>query len=159
VTGAHSEKKPMKKYPPANQVDVVDDLHGTKVPDPYRWLEYPDSADTKAWVRAQNAVTFGRLEKVPVRGQLRERLTTLGNYERFGSPFVEGKGKDRRFFYWKNDGLQNQAVLWVANNEAATPRILLDPNTLSEDGTTALSSMDISHDGKKMAYSLSQGGS
>jgi len=152
---------PVKKspYPVSKVGDVVDDLHGTRVPDPYRWLEDPDGPDTVSWVQAQNALTFGWLGKVVTRDAMKQRLTTLWNYERFSPPSVEGKGKNRRTFYWKNDGLQNQAVLYVVDKAGAEPRMLLDPNALSADGTVALSGMSISDDGTLMAYALSSGGS
>ena len=146
-------------YPISKRGDVVDDLHGTKVPDPYRWLEDPDAPDTTAWVTAQNDLTFGVLKKIATRDTMKARLTELWNYERFSPPWMEGKGKTRRQYYWKNDGLQNQAVLYVVDPGAAEPRVLLDPNTLSTDGTVALSGMSISDDGTLMAYSLSAGGS
>jgi prolyl oligopeptidase len=159
---AAKKEAPMSKYPQTKKGDVVDDLHGTRVPDPYRWLEDADAADTKAWVTEQNKLTFGWLEKIPARAELKARLTELWNYERYAPPFVEGKGDDRRAFFWKNDGLQNQAVLYVvddADPSKGAPRVLLDPNTLSSDGTVALSGMSISDDGKLLAYGLSTGGS
>src|SRR5262249_33089265 len=122
-------------YPKANTVDQVDDYHGTKVSDPYRWLEDTDSADTKAWVEAENKITFGYLEQIPYRGAIRDRLTKLWNYERFTVPEQEGG----RYFYQHTNGLQNQNVLLVADSITAEPRVLLDPNTLSADGTVALS--------------------
>src|SRR5262249_9957887 len=118
-------------YPHAKTVDQVDDYHGVKVVDPYRWLEDTDSPDTHAWVEAENKVTFSYLEQIPYRQAIRERLTKLWNYERFRPPQKEGG----RYFYEHNDGLQNQNVLFVAEFLNATPRVLLDPNTLSTDGT------------------------
>ncbi len=142
-------------YPSSRKVDQVDDYHGTKVADPYRWLEDPDSEETKAWVEAQNQVTFGYLGEIPAREQIKQRLTQLWNYERYGIPFKEGN----RYFYFKNDGLQNQSVLYTLTSLDAEPTVLFDPNTLSEDGTIALSSLSISEDGKLMAYGLSTSGS
>lgn len=142
-------------YPKAKKVDQLDDYHGTKVADPYRWLENPDADDTRAWVEAQNQLTFGFLEQIPQRAKLKERLTKLWNYEKYLPPFKEGG----RYFYYKNDGLQNQNVLYVTDTLEGAPRVLLDPNTLSQDGTVALSGLAISHDGKLMAYSLSSSGS
>jgi prolyl oligopeptidase len=166
TTVAVQEQKPVEKsvekkspYPESKRGDVVDELHGTKVPDPYRWLEDPDAADTVAWVQAQNKVTFDWLGKVATRDAMKQRLTTLWNYERYSAPFVEGKGKNRRTYFWKNDGLQNQAVLYVVDAEGKEPRMLLDPNALSADGTVALAGMAISDDGALMAYALSTGGS
>jgi prolyl oligopeptidase len=154
-------KVTVRRYPNAPKDNVVDDFHGTKVPDPYRWLEDPDSAPTKAWVTAQNELTFGWLQKIPARDAMKARLTELWNYERFGAPFVEGRGKHRRTYWWKNDGLQNQSVLYVVDGTDTTKpaRVLLDPNALSADGTVALSGMSISDDGRFMAYALSTGGS
>ncbi len=142
-------------YPPTPKADQIDDYHGTKVADPYRWLEDPDSEETKAWVEAQNQVTFGYLAEIPVREKIKQRLTQLWNYEKYGIPFKEGN----RYFYFKNDGLQNQSVLYTLTSLDAEATVLLDPNTLSEDGTVALSSLSISEDGKLMAYGLSISGS
>ncbi|HEY9743754.1 MAG TPA: prolyl oligopeptidase family serine peptidase [Coleofasciculaceae cyanobacterium] len=142
-------------YPPSRKADQVDDYHGVKVQDSYRWLEDPDSQETKAWVEAQNQVTFGYLAQIPAREQIKQRVTQLWNYERYGIPFKEGE----RYFYSKNDGLQNQSVLYTLTSLDAEPRVLLDPNTFSEDGTIALSGVAISEDGKLMAYGLSTSGS
>ena len=142
-------------YPTAKKVDQVDDYHGTKVADPYRWLEDTDSADTKAWVEAQNKLAFAYLNDIPAREHIKQRLTKLWNYERYGTPFKEGG----RYFYSKNNGLQNQSVLYTADSLTGEPRLLLDPNTLSADGTVALSGLSISEDGKLMAYGLSAAGS
>lgn len=142
-------------YPSSRKDDQVDDYHGTKVADPYRWLEDPDSEETTAWVEAQNKVTFGYLGEIPAREQIKQRLTQLWDYEKFGIPFKQGN----RYFYFKNDGLQNQSVLYTLTSLDAEPRVLIDPNTLSEDGTIALSGLAISEDGKLMAYGLSTSGS
>lgn len=142
-------------YPSSRQVDQVDDYNGVQVADPYRWLEDPDSDETKAWVEAQNQVTFSYLNEIPVREQIQPRLTQLWDYEKFGIPFKEGG----RYFYFKNDGLQNQSVLYTLTSLDAEPRVLLDPNKLSDDGTVALSGLSISEDGKRMAYGLSTSGS
>ncbi|HEY1173084.1 MAG TPA: prolyl oligopeptidase family serine peptidase [Verrucomicrobiae bacterium] len=142
-------------YPRTVKTNVVETLNGVSVADPYRWLEDDNSAATKAWVEAQNKVTFEYLEKLPARQKLKERLTELWNYERYGVPFKEGN----RYFYTRNDGLQNQSVLYVAETLEAEPRVLLDPNTLSKDGTVSLSGYTISDDGNLMAYGLSSGGS
>jgi prolyl oligopeptidase len=142
-------------YPQARRGDQVDDYHGVKVADPYRWLEDTDSAETQAWVEAENKLTFGYLERIPYRQAIRERLTKLWNYERFSVP--EQKGG--RYFFEHNDGLQNQSVLLVAESLNAEPRVLLDPNTLSSDGTIALAGTSITDDGKLMAYALSASGS
>jgi len=142
-------------YPSSSRIDQVDEYHATKVADPYRWLEDPDSEATKAWVEAQNKVTFGYLGEIPTREQIKQRLTQLWDYEKFGIPFKEGD----RYFYFKNDGLQNQSVLYTLISLDAEPRVLIDPNQLSEDGTVALSGIAISEDGKLMAYGLSTSGS
>lgn len=142
-------------YPKAKKVDQVDDYHGTKVADPYRWLENPDSEESRAWIEAQNQLTFGFLDQIPERAKLKERLTKLWNYEKYSSPFKEGG----RYFFYKNDGLQNQSVLYTADSLEAAPRVLLDPNALSKDGTVALSGLAISHDGRLMAYALASAGS
>ncbi len=142
-------------YPTTRKIDQVDDYHGTKVADPYRWLEDPDSEETKAWVEAQNQLTFGYLGEIEVKETIKQRLTQLWNYEKYGSPFKEGN----RYFYFKNDGLQNQSVLYTLTSLEAEAIVLLDPNTLSKDGTIALSGLSISNDGKLMAYGLSTSGS
>jgi prolyl oligopeptidase len=142
-------------YPSSRKADQVDDYHGTKVADPYRWLEDPDSEETKAWLDGQNKVTFSYLGEIPAREQIKQRLTQLWNYEKYGIPFKQGN----RYFYFKNDGLQNQNVLYTLTSLDAEPRVLLDPNTLSEDGTIALSGIAISEDGNLMAYGLSTSGS
>ncbi|NEO40201.1 MAG: S9 family peptidase [Moorea sp. SIOASIH] len=142
-------------YPKSRKADQVDDYHGTLVADPYRWLEDPDSEETKAWVEAQNQVTFGYLSEIPTRETLKQRITKLWNYEKYSTPFKKGD----RYFYFKNDGLQNQSVLYTLTSLDAEPTLLLDPNTLSEDGTVALSGLAISKDGKLLAYGLSRSGS
>ena len=142
-------------YPPARKSDQTDNYHGVKVSDPYRWLEDLDSEETRTWVEAENKLAFGYLKEIPATEKIKERLTKLWNYERFGVPFKEGS----RYFYTRNSGLQNQAVVYTVNSLADEARRLLDPNTLSTDGTVALSGMSVSHDGKFMAYSLSASGS
>lgn len=143
------------EYPQTKKVEQTDDYHGTKVADPYRWLEDDNSAETKAWVEAQNKVTFAYLNQIPEREQIKKRLTELWNYEKYSAPFKRGS----RYFYFKNDGLQNQSVLYVADSVTDKGRVLLDPNKLSTDGTIALSGLSISDDGKLMTYGLSSGGS
>lgn len=142
-------------YPQTRRTDHVDTYHGTAVPDPYRWLEETESPETKAWIEAQNALTQRKLDELPMRHVLRQRLTQLWNYERFGVPFKEGG----RTFFYKNDGLQNQSVLYTMRTLEEAPQVLIDPNTLSEDGTVALGSISVSPDGKLIAYSISASGS
>ncbi|NET88765.1 MAG: S9 family peptidase [Kamptonema sp. SIO1D9] len=142
-------------YPNSQKVDQVDNYHGIEVKDPYRWLENPDSEETKAWVEAQNQVTFGYLSKISAREKIQQRVTQLWNYEKFGIPFKEGD----RYFYFKNDGLQNQSTLYTLFDLDSEPRVLLDPNNLSSDGTVALSGLAVSNDGNLMAYGLSASGS
>jgi prolyl oligopeptidase len=142
-------------YPQPRRGDQVDDYHGTKVSDPYRWLEDTDSPETHAWVEVENKVTFGYLEQLPYRQAIRDRLTKLWNYERFTTPAQYGG----RYFFQHNTGLQQQNVLLVAESLNAEPRVLLDPNTLSADGTVALAGEAISDDGKLMAYGLATSGS
>ena len=147
--------EPNLKYPGTRRSDQVDVYHGVQVPDPYRWLEDTDSEETKAWVEAQNKVTFSYLEKVPQRAPLRQRLTKLWNFERYGTPEKRGGC----YFYTRNDGLQNQSVLYVADSLDAPPRELLDPNQLSKDGTVALVGWEVSEDGRYLAYGLAAAGS
>ncbi|MGZ3457763.1 MAG: prolyl oligopeptidase family serine peptidase [Archangium sp.] len=142
-------------YPVAHKEDVVDDYHGTKVADPYRWLENPDSPESRQWIEAENKLTFDYLEKIPVRAQIKQRMTELWDFERYGAPWREGN----RYFFTRNNGLQNQSVLYTADSLAAEPRMLLDPNTLSSDGTVALSGLDITQDGNLMAYGVASAGS
>ena len=142
-------------YPETKKVNQVDDLHGTQVEDPYRWLEDDHAEDTLAWVKAQNAVTFRYLEGLPQRDRLKDRMTRLWNYERYGAPFKKGG----RYFFFKNDGLQNQSVLYKQATLATEPEVLLDPNTLSEAGTAALSTLELSEDGKRLVYGVASSGS
>ena len=142
-------------YPQTRQVDQVDDYHGTIVPDPYRWLEDLDSPETAEWIAAQNQVTADYLDQISNREKIKERLTQLWNYERYSAPFREGD----RYFYSKNDGLQNQSILYTLKSLQDKAKVLLDPNKLSADGTIALAGISISDDGRLIAYGLSQAGS
>ncbi|WP_207393437.1 prolyl oligopeptidase family serine peptidase [Duganella aceris] len=142
-------------YPVTRTVDQTDDYHGVKVADPYRWLEDANSAETGDWVQAQNKLTQSYLSQIPGRDAIRARLTKLWNYERFSVPFKEGG----RYFYSRNDGLQNQAVLYTMKTLADVPRLLLDPNTLAADGTVALAGLAVSPNGKFLAYSTAASGS
>ena len=143
------------QYPPARTGDVVDDYHGTKVPDPYRWLEDPDAPETRTWIEAENRLTEGYLAQIPARATIRERLTALWNYPKYGTPFH----KAGRFFFFKNDGLQNQAVLYKQASLTGVPERLLDPNLLAQDGTVAVSTLAVSEDGRLLAYGTSASGS
>ncbi len=145
------------QYPETRTVDQVDDYHGTQVPDPYRWLEddVRTSKEVADWVAAENKVTFAYLEAIPQRERIRERLTQLWDYEKYGSPFKAGG----RYYYMHNSGLQNQSVLFTMKTLQSEPRVLLDPNTWSKDGTVALSGISFSDDGKYLAYGIQDGGS
>ena len=143
------------KYPQADRGDHVDHYHGTQVADPYRWLEEIDSSQTRSWVQAQRALSSGYLAALPQRAQIGERLQTIWNFERWTVPVKHGPN----WFYTRNDGLQNQAVLFVSNDPGTDGRVLLDPNTLSTDGTVSLREMAVSDDGTRLAYALSDGGS
>ncbi|TQV75178.1 S9 family peptidase [Aliikangiella marina] len=141
-------------YPQTKKGDVVDTYFGTEIADPYRWLEDDRSLETGEWVKTQNKVTFGYLEKIPYRQELKERLENLWNYEKVGAPFKEGKYT----YFRKNDGLQNQFVIY-RQLDGGEPEVFLDPNTFSEDGTTSLATLSFSKDGSKAAYAISEGGS
>ncbi len=143
------------EYPKPIRTEQMDDYHGIKISDPFRGLENPDSPETRDWIDAQNRLTNAYLATIPEREKIKKRLTELWNFEKYSAPFkVAGK-----YFYYKNDGLQNQFVLYVADSPMDKGRVLIDPNTLSNDGTIALANVSISEDGMLMAYSLSSGGS
>lgn len=142
-------------YPVTRKVDTVDNYHGQQIADPYRWLEDDHSEETKAWVEAENKVTEGYLSSIPFRSKIKQRLETLWNYPKYGSPFREGK----YYYFYKNDGLQNQAVLYRQLGLNGTPEVFIDPNKLSEKGTAALGSMSFSKDGKYVAYLVAKAGS
>ena len=146
-------QKPLT-YPTTSKGETVDVYFDTKLPDPYRWLEDDKSAETGAWVKAQNEVTYGYLAQIPFRTALKTRMEKLWNYEKIGAPFKEGNFT----YYYKNNGLQNQSVLY-RKDAKGTETIFLDPNTFSKDGTTSLGGLDFSKDGSKVAYSISEGGS
>jgi prolyl oligopeptidase len=143
------------QYPPAPTAELVEELHGVQVADRFRPLEDPNARQTRAWIEAQNQLTFGFLQQIPIRQSLRERLTELWDYPRITSFYKRGG----RYFSLRNDGLQNQSVLWVQEDLDGVARILLDPNALSEDGTVALGNFSVSRDGQYLAYALSQSGS
>ncbi len=142
-------------YPESRRVDQVDDYHGHPVADPYRWLEDMDSDETRSWIAAQNEITEQFLDRVPGRSEILQRVTELWNFERFGVPIREGG----RYFYFRNSGLENQAVLYTMEQLDGEPRVLLDPNTMSVDGTLALVAYAPSRDGRFLAYSVSTSGS
>lgn len=142
------------KYPETPKKEVVSNFFGEKISDPYRWLEDDRSAETAAWVKAQNEVTFAYLDKIPYRNLLKEQLQDKWNYEKIGAPFVEGAYT----YYYKNDGLQNQSVLY-RKDKNGKEEVFLDPNTFSKDGTTSLADVSFTEDGSLMAYAISEGGS
>jgi len=143
------------KYPPTRADDLVEELHGVPVADPYRWMEDLDSDELRQWIDAQNELTFGLLDSSPLREEIRQRMTTLWNYEKVSPPTK----KAGRYFYFYNDGLQNQDVLYWMDSLDGEPKLLMDPNTLSEDGTVALSGAAISPDGQYLAYGIADAGS
>jgi prolyl oligopeptidase len=145
-----------KPYPATHKDNIVDDYFGTKVPDPYRWLEDDNSPETAEWVKVRNDITEDYLSQIPFRNRIRERLTQIWNYPRYSVPFKKGD----YYYYYKNDGLQNHAVLYrLKDLQNDTPEVFLDPNSFSEDGTTALQGIYFSKDNKHAAYSVSKAGS
>ncbi|MGZ5556329.1 MAG: prolyl oligopeptidase family serine peptidase, partial [Candidatus Aminicenantales bacterium] len=142
-------------YPVTKKVDQVDDYFGTKVADPYRWLEDDNAEDVKAWVQAENAVTFGYLDKIPFRPKIKARLNEIYNYPRYSSPFRAGEN----YFFYKNDGLQNQSVCYVQKGLDGTPEVFFDPNALSPDGTIRIGVIGHSTDDKYLALSRGEAGS
>ena len=143
------------QYPQAAKDGTVDEYFGEKVSDPYRWLENDTSAQTAAWVEAENKVTNAYLQKIPFREKLLKRLTELSSYERIGAPFKQ----NGKWYFYRNDGLQNQYVIYVKDQLDGEPRVFLDPNKLSTDGTVALKSLDFSNNGRWAAYAISRSGS
>ncbi|MFV8336113.1 prolyl oligopeptidase family serine peptidase [Flavobacterium sp. RSP29] len=154
ATFGQNQKPKMVNYPTTSKGETVDVYFDTKLPDPYRWLEDDKSAETGAWVKAQNEVTYGYLAQIPFRDALKARMEKLWNYEKIGAPFKEGNFT----YYYKNNGLQNQSVLY-RKDAKGTENVFLDPNTFSKDGTTSLGGLDFSKDGSKVAYAISEGGS
>ena len=161
IIGCKTEEPKKEKivvnYMNTKKVDTIDTYFGVEVKDPYRWLEDDRSAETEAWVTAENDLTFGYLDKIPFREELKERLSSLWNYEKVGAPFKEGGYT----YFYKNDGLQNQYVIYryKTDESANTAEVFLDPNTFKEDGTISLGNMSFSEDGNIVAYSISEGGS
>jgi prolyl oligopeptidase len=142
-------------YPKTRKVDTVDTYFNTKIADPYRWLEDDRSAETGEWVKDENALTNDYLSKIPFRNKIKERMMKIWNFEKRGVPFKKGKN----YFFYKNDGIQNQSVLYVQEGLNGTPRLLLDPNALAADGTVSLGDLAISKNGRYAAYSINRAGS
>ena len=155
ATGAAPTKDPKLVYPESKKVDQIDDYFGTKVADPYRWLEDDQKPEVQSWIEAQNKVTFAYLDRIPYRERLKTRLTELFNYPRISAPFRRGD----TYFFTKNDGLQNQSVYYIQKGMNGKPELFLDPNKFSADGTSVLSTFSLSKDGKYLAYGISTGGS
>src|SRR2546423_195768 len=143
------------QYPSPRKTDQVDDYNGTKVADPYRWLENDTSAETKAWVMEENKVTSAYLNQIPFRKQWQKRIEEVYDYPKFSAPFRNGQ----YYYFYKNDGLQNQSVLYRQRGLDGVPELVIDPNKLSADGTTRLSAFSVSRNGKYAGYGLSKGGS
>ena len=143
------------EYPRSKVENFVEEIHGQRIADPYRWMEDLDSDDVQEWIEAQNELTFSYLEQFPLRQKIQERMTELWNYEKTSPPYKRGG----RYFYAFNDGLQNQDVIYWMEDLDAEPKILIDPNKLSEDGTVALSGAVVSNDGRFLAYGVSDAGS
>ena len=143
------------QYPATHKVDSTDVYFGNKIADPYRWLEDDRSAETGEWVKAQNKVTFDYLATIPFRDKVKNRLTQIWNFEKRTAPFKKGN----KYFFYKNDGIQNQSVLYVQEGLSSTPKVLLDPNALAADGTVSLGGLSISKDGKYLGYSINRAGS
>jgi prolyl oligopeptidase len=141
-------------YPTTKKVDQVDAYFGIEVRDPYRWLEDEMSTERDAWIAEQNAITFKYLETIPFRQKVKERLERLFDYPKYSTPFRKGEN----FLFYKNEGLQNQSVLYIQKGLTGAPEILLDPNTFSEDGTTRLTGFTLSKDGRYACYGISRGG-
>jgi len=154
TTSCNNTHKPLK-YPDAKRVDTVDEYFGKKVADPYRWLEDDNSAETKAWVIAENRVTNNYLKRIPFRKKLKERLSEIWNYPRVSAPWKEGG----MYIFTKNDGLQNQSVYYRMETLDSNPEVIIDPNKLSKDGTVAISAFSVSKDGNYLGYGISRGGS
>jgi prolyl oligopeptidase len=143
------------QYPATRKADHVDTYHGTTVPDPYRWLEDDNAPETAAWVEAQNKVTFPYLERIPYRNHFQQRVKALNKYEKYSAPSRKGP----YFFFSKNEGLQNQSVLFIQKGLDGPPEVLLDPNTWSEEGTDRLSAFAPSKDAAHAVYGISRSGS
>ncbi|MBP1652967.1 MAG: Prolyl oligopeptidase, partial [Bacteroidetes bacterium] len=155
TTAQAQSQQPGLVYPQTRKTEVTDNYHGTTIADPYRWLEDDNSPETKAWVKEQNAVTQNYLAKIPFRDSIKNRLEVLWNYPKTGAPDHKGN----YLYFYKNDGLQNQSVLYrQSTTPGATPEVFIDPNKLSADGTTALGTVQFSKDGKYAAYLIAKAG-
>ena len=143
------------KYPGTKKIEHIDEYHGIKISDPYHWLEDDRSAETEAWVKAQNETTFGYLNKIPFKGKIFDDLQKAYNYPKYSAPSKKGE----YFYFYKNDGLQNHAVLYRQKGLNGTPEVVLDPNKLSADGTTRLTVFSLSKDGSYSVCGFSKGGS
>jgi len=152
--GQSADQDAAPTYPAAPRSEHLDTYFGTQVADPYRWMESLDSPEVQSWVKAENALSEPYLQALPGHAWIQQRLTKLWNYERYGIPFIKG-GK---YFWFHNSGLQDQSVLLLADGPDAEPRVLLDPNTFSKDGTVALARLAISDDARYLAYATSDGG-
>ncbi len=151
-----SKKQVIESYPESNRdSSIVEDYHGTSIADPYRWLEDDHSDETKDWVTRQNDTTFDYLDNIPFKSKVKERLTDLWNYERYSSPFKRGD----KYYFFKNDGLQNQSVLYSIDDLSGDGEVVIDPNSFSEDGTTSLGGFSFNKNGTLLAYTISEGGS
>lgn len=153
-TASFTAEKPLV-YPKAQKSDQVDDYHGTRVPDPYRWLEDDKSPETQQWIEAQVKLANEYLSKIPVRQRIKERITELWNYERISTPTRAGK----YYFFFKNDGLQEHSIVYIQEGMEGKPEVFLDPHTFSTDGSVSLADFSISHDDKYVGYGISRGGS
>lgn len=151
----YAKAQDMIKYPPTKKIDVVDDYFGVQVFDPYRWLENDTSADVKAWVDEQNKITFDYLYQIPFRDKIKKRLEEIWNYPKYGSPFKKGD----YYFFYKNNGMQNQYVLYYQKSLKDEAEVFIDPNTFSEDGTVSLAGISFSKDNRYVSYSISESGS
>ncbi len=155
ITGCQQAQKSSFVYPAAPRTDQVDVYHGVSIADPFRPLENPDAPETQTWITAENEVTNSYLSAIPSRGAIKDRLTTLWDYEKYGTPVMRGD----RYFFTMNDGLQNQSVLYTMRGRNGTPKVVLDPNKFSTDGTVALAGWVPSHNGRLLAYGVSKSGS
>ncbi len=151
----HSKHQISVEYPITKRDSVVDHYHGHDIPDPYRWLEDDHAPDTKEWVTAQNEVTHGYLNQIPYRDLLKKRLEKIWNFERFGTPFKRGD----KYYFFRNDGLQNQNILYAQDQLGGDAEVILDPNQFSDDGTVALGGISFNKEGTLLAYLVSEGGS